>query len=211
MSWKNISKSSYTIVSGKFTLPSSQPFILEPQGQKIYYSEGDEITSVANHVFNLDFTGVPHAPSHDPCGYWHKNYVPLVYDIYTSKLYPVYHEDLCFISCDIIDGSLNKVYTMYMYPPEEVIIGSIILNGSLNDIFITYNCNPDTTIIQSSILDGTLNDIFILYSMPPEDFIAVSSSIINGSLNEVLIVYSNWLPEQIIISSSINGGTHVSS
>ena len=109
--WKALSHS-----DGKFTVNKynewapSHPFTIPYQGPKIRYSEVDEITDVTDPAFNIEFTGVPLADQHFPCGYWHKNYIPPQTVIYTSLLYPLEIFDYVeTTNVNIVSGELRAI------------------------------------------------------------------------------------------------------
>lgn len=41
------------------------------QPNKLYYNQGNRISSSEDPVFTMNFTGKPITPIHDPCGYWY--------------------------------------------------------------------------------------------------------------------------------------------
>lgn len=211
MSWKDISKSSYQISTTKFTLPrSSHPFTIPYKGNKVVYNEGDELTHAQYPVFNTDFTQEPLGPDHFPCGYWHKNYIPPITTIYTSKLYPPLVQEVLNFTSEIIGGALNEVYSIYSYI-ESLTLNSSISSGILNSTHDTFDVGSDSLSFTSSISDGILDILDILYSeytdWPPEG-VTLTSSISSGTLDIAYISYLNWPEESLSLTSSITGGVH---
>lgn len=207
MSWKDISKSSYEFTAGKFAewVPD-RPFSLPFTANKIQYNEGDEITDANNPVFNIEFTGQANMPTHFPCGYWHKNYVPLVYVVYTSKPYPQYIDDSINISANIISGTLNEILSSFQYT-ESINISTSILSGILDTILESYSIDSESLNVSTTIISGRLENILLSYSIDFEE-ISLSASIISGTLNTILISYEDWLPEGLDVSASIISGDH---
>ena len=210
MSWKDLNKSLYSISVTKFQewVPS-QPFSIIPDANKIRYSEGDEITSADNVVFNIEFTGVPLGPHHVPCGYWHKNYVPTIYEIYTSKIYPIYELDGLNISAGILGGSLDIMYLSYIIPPEGINFNVEITGGIFKTVYKYYTIPSEGLNFTATITGGIFDQIYYTYTIPSEG-INLVGNITGGILDIILIQYSNWPPEQLIFSGNITGGTHVS-
>lgn len=210
MSWKDISKSSYTIESGKFTLPRpANPFALDLQGQKIFYSEGDEITSIADYRFNLDFTGVPYSPEHDPCGYWHKNYVPPFTVIYTSRPYPIeFQDNFKSLYVDIIAGDFRDIYIRYdTYSENFKCDTNSLVYGTLdikNHRYI-YSENFNHTII--SIFSGVFKKSLWRHEYA-EVFNHVNIAIYSGNFRDALIKYSWPVEEFTHTSITLISGTH---
>ena len=208
MSWRDISKSSYSINTTKFTLPrSSHPFVISYQGNKVVYNEGDELTYALYPVFNTDFTQVPLGPDHFPCGYWHKNYIPPITTIYTSKLYPSLTQEILNFTSIITSGALNKVYSEYGYI-ESLTFNTNISGGILDSILNTYTGNPESLSFTSSINSGVLEEVYYLYDDGIPESLSFTSSINSGILEIVLITYENWPEESLSFTSSINGGVH---
>ena len=211
MSWKDLSKSSYIVESAKFTLARpSHPFTIPYQGPKIRYSEGDEISSVADYRFNLDFTGVPLGPDHFPCGYWHKNYIPPFTIIYTSLMYPLEVVDGVGGSVDIISG-VHKLTTLsYDIGVESVdTVVFDIVSGIFRSVIITYNYQESLQTYTFDIISGQFKEVICDYIIPTEAVETSSFDLVSGRFRDSVINYDDALPESVQTSLfNIIGGSH---
>ena len=209
MSWKDISKSSYTVESAKFNLPRpSHPFTIPYQGPKVRYSEGDEMTSVADYRFNLDFTGVPLGQDHFPCGYWHKNYIPPFTIIYTSLLYPLEVVEAISGSVDIESGSFRLV--MHSTGFEDYISESVTLDSGTFRSLLTGTDFSDSVSDTLSMVSGVFKGVLLSYSMEVHS-VNCDINIDSGTFRDALITYTFWPYESINYNVGMVGGTHASS
>ena len=211
MSWKDISKSSYTVESVKFTLARPRhPFTIPYQGPKIRYSEGDEVTSVSDYRFNLDFTGEPLDDRHFPCGYWHKNYIPpfTFTIIYTSLLYPLEVVESINTYVDIESGEFRLVMRSTEF--EDYISGTVTIESgsfrsALNGIDFSDYINSEV-----GIESGVFKDVLLSYTMEVHS-VNCNINIDSGTFRDALITYTFWPYESINCNVGMVGGTHASS
>lgn len=211
MSWKDISKSSYTVESVKFTLARpSHPFTIPYQGPKIRYSEGDEVTSVSDYRFNLDFTGEPLDDRHFPCGYWHKNYIPpfTFTIIYTSLLYPLEVTDSLEIDTSIISGEFYVNFFLESYDNgiESLNLEGEIIGGVFRSVLILYS-HSDYMDIDTTITAGVFRLAIKSYTYPTES-LNLNCTIQSGVFRDTLIEYGYWPYEGLNLTTSIISGTH---
>lgn len=211
MNWKDISKYSYTVESAKFTLARpSHPFTIHYQGPKVVYSEGDELSSVVDYRFNLDFTGNPLDNKHFPCGYWHKNYIPPFTIIYTSCLYPVeFGDSISSESLSVLSGYFNERVDHYGYVNDYVEdCGIAVSAGVFRAVVLrTY---PVESVNSTSInlTSGIFKDVVHNYS-PIESVNSTSIGITSGIFRDVVIEYNYWPYEGIEdLGISIVSGIH---
>lgn len=209
MSWKDISKLSYQISATKFTLPrSSHPFTVRYQGNKLVYNEGDELTHAQYPIFNTDFTQEPVGIDHFPCGYWHRNYIPPITTIYTTKLYPAYNFEGLNIISIISGGILDATYYLFEYT-ENLIFSTTLLSGTLDSVYDTLDVGFEELYFNNGNIDsGILDIVYYTYSCVPENLIFTNGIISNGSLIITYIAYNYWPSESISFTSNITGGTH---
>ena len=210
MSWKDISKSSYIVESAKFTLARpSHPFTIPYQGPKVRYSEGDEISSVADYRFNLDFTSDPLGPNHFPCGYWHKNYIPPFTIIYTSCPYIVEMFDgVAITNISVISGNFRDIY-QYGYSADSIISTNInLVSGNFSSIVYTYLYAEGVISNSLALNSGVFKDVIIEYSL--SDYINSASVVVaSGIFRDVVIDYTYWPNEGISNTAiSLTGGSH---
>ena len=210
MSWKDISKSSYSVESGKFTLPRpSRPFSIPYQGPKVVYSEGDELSSVADYTFNVDFTGVPLGPDHFPCGYWHKNYVPPFTIVYTSMPYIVEAGDgISSTSISVTSGLMMSIY-LYGYASDSILSTAMeISSGVFRAIVQTYTYAEGIANTVISLTGGVFRDVVQEYSLG--DYITGTAiGVSSGIFRDVVIEYNYWPNEGIKNTAiSLTGGSH---
>lgn len=199
MSWKDISKSSYTVKSAKFTLVRpSHPFTIPYQGPKVVYSEGDELSSVADYRFNMDFTSELLGPSHFPCGYWHKNYIPPFTIIYTSLLYPIEVVDGLEAEINIISGVFRYVTNIYSIALESVNTSLFdITSGIFRSIIQTYECIENLQTSTFDIFSGKFKVAIYTYTPPVESVSMNVFDIVAGRFRDSVINYDDALPENI--------------
>ena len=211
MSWKDISKSSYTIESVKFTLVRpSHPFTIPYQGPKVRYSEGDEVSSVSDYRFNLDFTGIPLDDSHFPCGYWHKNYIPPFTIIYTSCLYPLEDvESAGTYEIDLIDGIFKSVINHYTYVEDISTVNIVLSSGEFKSPILTYIYEEGISTSNVDLISGVFKDAIHAYNIPGEYVNTTSLDLISGIFKDAIIQYEYW-PYESLETSSINliSGVH---
>lgn len=212
MSWKDISKSSYTLGVGKFAeWAPSHPFTIPYQGPKVRYSEGDEISSVTNPVFNVEFTGVPLSGQHFPCGYWHKNYIPPQTVIYTSLLYPL--EVVDSLTSDVfslITGDHSKIFIFYDIGIESISTSNFdLLNGSFSDKYIEYDNRIESIYTtEFDLLSGIFKEVLLDYDNGLESIETASFNLTYGIFRDALISYDDAEYESISTSSfNLSSGT----
>ena len=211
MSWKDISKSSYTVESVKFTLPSTRPFTIPHQGPKVVYSEGDELTSVGDYRFNLDFTGIPLGPDHFPCGYWHKNYIPPITTIYTSVTYPLEVIESCIAYCELNGGNFKSILKSYSIPFESVTSSINLVDGIFKSIVSNYPYWPSEAVIPTSItlIEGVFKLVLHSYTYWPAEALGNCEIELDGGVfKKVLITYTYWPSESLEAAITITGGSH---
>jgi len=209
MSWRDISKLSYSINTTKFTLPRpSHPFTIPHKGNKIVYNEGDELTYALYPVFNTDFTQEPLSPEHFPCGYWYKNYIPPITTIYTSKLYPAYNFEGLNITPSISGGLLDTTYYLFEYI-ENLNLYTSLLSGTLDSVYNTLDVGFEELHFNNGSIDGgILETVYYSYNCVPEGLTFSNGLISSGVLNITYILYNYWPEESISFISNITGGTH---
>lgn len=213
MSWKDLNKSSYTTLVNKFQewVPA-RPFSIILDANKIRYSEGDEITSADNPVFNVDFTSQPLGNLHAPCGYWHKGYVPYSLTYYTSKPYPIdVVEELQILSSTTISARLLSPQYDYGY----IQIGSnSLVSGAFYVDFILVILNPTIesfTIVSNTLVSGTfyLDSIIVTIDNGYDGVQLSTNTLVSGTFDDVVISYEYWPAEGIQINSNtLESGAH---
>ena len=221
MSWKDVPKLSYSSYIAKFTIPSypkviiekfaewepSHPFIIPYQGPKIRYSEGDEITSVADPVFNVEFTGVPLSGQHFPCGYWHKNYIPPQVVIYTSLLYPVEVYDGMGFGVAAIEGTFRSIIQSYDYGYESASFEVSMIAGTFRSQINYYTIPPESINYSLNIISGVFRDVIWNYVVSPEST-SYNVSAISGTFRDVMITYDLWPAESTTFNVTLISGYH---
>ena len=214
MSWKDISKSSYTVESTKFTLARpSHPFTIPYQGPKVRYSEGDEMTSVTDYRFNLDFTGEPLDDRHFPCGYWHKNYIPPQTVIYTSLLYPLEVFDYVeTTNVNIVSGEFKAIIQTYDCGYEIVETSTVdLVSGKFADVYLTYSLHESVETSNVNLVSGQFKDALWSYIVPAESVETSTINLVSGYFKDIFINYPYAAPESIETSSiNIVSGVHES-
>lgn len=211
MSWKDISKSSYTLGVGKFAdWAPSHPFTIPYQGPKVVYSEGDELSSAVDYTFNIDFTGNPLGPDHFPCGYWHKNYVPPFTVVYTSLMYAVEVVDGVSGTVSFIDGVFKSTTLEYTMKVESLTTSSFnIIDGIFRSVIRTYLYQESLQTSTFDIVSGQFKELFIYYTIPTESIETDSFDLVSGRFRDSVINYDYALPESIQTSSfTFIGGSH---
>ena len=214
MSWKDISKSSYTLSVEKFAeWTPSHPFTIPYQGPKIRYSEGDEISSVTDPVFNVEFTGVLLSGQHFPCGYWHKNYIPPQTVIYTSLLYPLEVFDYVeTTNVDLVTGEFRAITQTYDCGYESIETSTVnLISGRFADIYLSYYSYESIETSNVNLVSGQFKDAFWSYTVPAESVETSTVNLSSGYFKDILITYNLAAPESIETSSiNILSGVHES-
>lgn len=214
MSWKDISKSSYTLGVGKFAeWAPSPPFTIPYQGPKVRYSEGDEISSVTNPVFNVEFTGVPLSGQHFPCGYWHKNYIPPQTVIYTSLLYPLEVFDYVeTTNVNIVSGEFRAITQTYDCGYEIVETSTVdLVSGKFADVYLSYSSYESIETSNVNLVSGQFKDALWSYTVPAESVETSTVNLVSGSFKDIFINYPYAAPESVETSSiNIVSGVHES-
>lgn len=211
MSWKDISKSSYSVESVKFNLPRpSRPFSIPYQGPKVVYSEGDELVSVEDYTFNIDFTGIPLGPDHFPCGYWHKNYVPPFTVVYTSLMYAVEVVDRVSGIVNLISGSFRDLTIEYTIGVESLTTSTFnIISGIFRALIIPYSYQESLQTFTFDIISGQFKAVIWDYTILTESIKTNSFDLVSGRFRDAIINYDYALPESVQTSSfTIVGGSH---
>ena len=208
MNWKKICKSSYTLNIDKFSdWAPSHPFTIPHQGPKIKYSEGDEISSASQPVFNVEFTGQPISEQHFPCGYWHKNYIPPQQVIYTSLLYPVEIVDDLNYSVNVISGEFYIDFILIEYSYIEELSLNLSLNdGNFRSVLLSYNYFESLD-LDINLNAGNFRQVLLSYIIPTES-LDYSLSIDSGIFRRALIEYTYWPHEDLDLSITLISGTH---
>lgn len=206
----SIPKDSYKIEVDKFHIPpSSHPLTIPYQGPKVRYSEGDEINTVEDFRFDLDFTRIPLGPDHFPCGYWHKNYIPPFTIIYTSRLYPIEFQDsFNTITTYIVDGNFRDIYNRYDNYTESFkgVTNSLVYGTfDIKNFKYIYSENFNHSII--SLLNGVFKKSLWQYEYA-EVFNHVNITIYSGNFRDALIKYSWPVEEFTHTSITLISGTH---
>lgn len=205
----SIPKDSYKIEVDKFHIPpSSHPLTIPYQGPKVRYSEGDEINTVEDFRFDLDFTRIPLGPDHFPCGYWHKNYIPPFTIIYTSLLYPLEVVEAIIGSVGIESGTFRLV--MHNVEFEDYISETVTLDSGSFRSLLTGVDFSDSISDALSIESGVFKDVLLSYTMEVHS-INCDIDIDSGTFRDALITYTFWPYESINCNVGMVGGTHASS
>lgn len=211
MSWRDISKSSYTIESGKFTIPRpSRPFTIPYQGPKVVYSEGDELSSVADYTFNIDFTGIPLGPDHFPCGYWHKNYIPPFTIVYTSLMYAVeVVESAGTDVINLISGQHRLILQVYGFEDYVETTNVNLVSGVFRASIIVYSYTESVETSNVNIVSGIFKDALWSYTIPTESVETSNLNLSSGMFKDAVLSYTYW-PAEGVETSSVNltSGVH---
>lgn len=195
--WKKIDKSSYNLSVGKYSdWAPSHPFIIPYQGPKIRYSEGDELSSVADPVFNVEFTGAPLSGQHFPCGYWHKNYIPPQTIVYTSCIYPLEFTD-SFKGTDItiLEGLFKTINVHVDYEDAFECLSIDVVNGVFQSRVWRYAYSESFKCLTLDIISGSFVDIVVKYEIPEESFKHIDFDIVSGVFDDITIRYIYWPSE----------------
>ena len=212
MSWKDISKSSYSLSIEKYgEWAPSHPFALRYQGNRVQYSEGDEISSANDYRFNVDFTGVPLGPSHFPCAYWHRNYIPPIETVFTSLTYPLEVVDRCTCNCILMSGEFRRILLSYSIPYESVNSTINLTGGDFRSIVTSYTYWPSESLTSTGIIltGGEFKLVVYTYTYwPAESLGNCVISLNGGEFKDVLIDYTYWPSEALTPAISLTGGSH---
>lgn len=195
--WKALSHSDGKFTVGKYSdWAPSHPFTIPYQGPKVRYSEGDEISSVADPVFNIEFTGIPLSGQHFPCGYWHKNYIPPQGIIYTSCIYPLeFTDSFKGINIQVLDGVFKSINIHIDYVDSFQSLNFDLVSGILNSIVRRYSYTESFEGLSLDMLSGIFRDVVIRHALPPESFNHTNFDLVSGIFNDVTIRYNYWPAE----------------
>jgi hypothetical protein len=211
MGWKDISKSSYIVNVEKYQdwIPSRK-FSIQYQGPKVQYNEGDEISSVLDYRFNIDFTGAPLRENHFPCGYWHKNYIPPITTIFTSLLYPLEVVDGVSGSVSVISGVFKDIARAYTIETESTTSTSFdLISGLFKTLIRTYSYQESLQISTFDLISGQFKETIRDYTIPTESIETDSFDLISGRFRDAIINYDTGLPESVqTLSFTVIGGSH---
>ena len=206
--WKALSHSDGKFTVGKYSdWAPSHPFTIPYRGPKVRYSEGDEISSVADPVFNIEFTGNPLSGQHFPCGYWHKNYIPPQGIIYTSLLYPVEVYDGMSFDINVIGGTFRDIVQSYNYGYESASFEVSMIAGTFRSQINYYTTPPESVNYSLNIISGVFRDAIWDYIVPPEST-SYNISAISGTFRDAMITYDLWPAESTTLNVTLISGYH---
>ena len=212
--WKALSHSDGKFTVNKYNeLVPSHPFTVPYQGPKIRYSEGDEISSVDDPVFNVEFTGIPLSGQHFPCGYWHKNYIPPQWVVYTSLLYPL---EVCdyveTTTINIVAGEFRSITQTYDCGYESVETSTVdLVSGKFSDIYLSYSSYESIETSNINLVSGQFKDVLWSYIVPAESVETSTVTLSSGYFKDIFINYQYAAPESVETSSiNIVSGIHES-
>lgn len=117
------------------------PWAFVEQPNRPNYNEGNLISSYDNPLWQAgEFSGVPITPTHDPCGYWTKNYTPPPSDPYLIAWYKFDEGSGTVVYNHATDGSGGGG----LLPDLAVVLGKNLFWSSLAGFgSATGNGNPD--------------------------------------------------------------------
>lgn len=212
MGWESIKGSGPWVPgeSGVWTTPGAFPEI-RPSINKIYYSEGDRITSAYNPIFTYINTDPTIPGAHDPCGYWHRNWVPAVTTYYTSKPYPIQCiEDLYADNMELLEGRFSENITYSLDDNDIASMDVVLLSGSFRASVLGFITPVE--LLESkdiTLTSGMLKSGLVSFTTPIEELEAIDVTLTYGYLGKRLITYSYWIPENIESTNiTLIGGTH---
>lgn len=205
--WKKIGKSSYDLSAAKFAeWAPSHPFTIPYQGPKIRYSEGDEITDVTNPIFNIDFTWQPLSDQHFPCGYWHKNYIPPHYIIYTSLTYPVEIVESIQYDVNVIAGEFYIGFKLLTYEYiESLDLNVDVISGIFKSTLLSYGYAEELD-IGVSLNAGNFRKAISSYTY--SESLDYTLNVNSGSFRMGIIQYTYWPHEDLDLSLTLIAGYH---
>jgi len=215
MGWKEDAKGS----SWNFNKDSSwnvpiDNFKIKVEGNKIQYNEGTWISSADDPHFDYPLSGPPITDDHIPCGYWHRDYAPMVYEIVTSELYPYELYDSMFTGeGELIGGEFRSIVLLYIYPVENInTLEANIIGGVFKSTLLSYTILPENiNTYEGAISGGNFRQVLKSYIVPPESINTLDASILSGVFRDILISYENWPAENINTNEgSIIGGNFAS-
>jgi len=214
MGWKEDAKGS----SWNFNKDSSwnvpiDNFKIKVEGNKIQYNEGTWISSADDPHFDYPLSGPPITDDHIPCGYWHRDYAPMVYEIVTSELYPYEADEWISVGDGTITGGVFKaIYHSYNYQEKINTTIAGVTGGSFRSILSSYDYWPpeDINTTVADITGGVFKLVLYSYTYwPAENINTTVADITGGVFNDVLISYEFWPTENIdTIEGHITGGVH---